>query len=419
MSRPRDWTPLRPADPVGGDPAAIARLAQRYAATAAAINTAATALREIRDSATVWDSEAGRTFRDRTTEVGATIVQARDRYDRTAAALAGYATTLDGIQAEADLVLARAKRAEEARDAAWRARERNAALPEPDTVADGRAHDDAAASTADIHAADEDLRELEDEWRSAGNAAAGAIEEINSRDELRDDVWDDLLDAVGTITEWAGALSAVLGVIAAVLSFIPALQPFAALLAAAALVLGLVSLVGNSVLLAHGRASLGDVLLGVASVVTFGAGRAFVLADHAVRWGARGLAKPAFIQSLRAQGASPRRAEKIARTHRVTGGGRPARANADRAASGSGFWPTRSEWASAYRPSSIHKRSETGRPPVFPADTGRLPEVAAALRRARYSGTGANASRGAGLVADGAQLPWPEGPSRPLRGVTR
>ncbi|MDK3257882.1 hypothetical protein [Blastococcus capsensis] len=413
MSRPRDWTPLRPSDPVGGDPAAIARLAQRYAATAAAISTAASALREIHDSATVWESEAGSAFRDRTTEVGDTIVQARERYDRTATALAGYATTLDGIQAEADLVLARAKRAEEARDAAWRARERNAALSEPDPAADGRAHDDAAAATADIHAAGEALRELEDDWRSAGNAAADAIEQITSGDGLQDDVWDDLLDAVGVITEWAGGLSAALGVLSAFMSLIPVLQPSAAFLAAAALVLGLVSLAGNSVLLVHGRASPRDVLLGVVSVVTFGAGRAFVLAGHAVRQGARGLARPAFIRSMRARGASPRQAERMAREHRVTGGGRPAKATVDRAASGSGFWPTRSEWASAYRPSSIHTPPATGRPPEFPAGTDRIPEIAAALRRARYADTGAGVSDAAGLVASGLQLPIPEGPPRP------
>ena len=38
---------------MGGDPGAVARLARRYADTAAAINTAATALREIHGSATV------------------------------------------------------------------------------------------------------------------------------------------------------------------------------------------------------------------------------------------------------------------------------------------------------------------------------------------------------------------------------
>ncbi|CCG04504.1 hypothetical protein [Blastococcus saxobsidens] len=413
MSRPRDWTPLRPSDPVGGDPAAIARLAQRYAATAAAISTAATALREIHDSTTVWESEAGRAFRDRTTEVGDTIVQARERYERTAAALAGYATTLDGIQAEADLVLARAKRAEAARDAAWRARERNSALSEADPVAGSRAHDDAAAATADIHAAGADLRELEDEWRSAGNAAADAIEEVNSGDRLEDDVWDDLLDAVRVITGWAGDLSALLGVLSVALSVIPALQPFAALLAAAALVLGLVSLAGSSVLLFHGRAALGDVLLGVVSVVTFGAGRAFVLAGQAVRQGARGLARPAFIRSQRARGASPRQADRIALTGRVTGGGRPAKANTTRAVSGSGCWPTRSEWASAYRPSSIHTPPATGRAPEFPAGTDCLPEVAAALRRARYADTGAQVSGVAGLGVSSAQLTIPEGPPRP------
>ncbi|MGY1723575.1 hypothetical protein [Blastococcus sp. SYSU DS0533] len=380
MSRPRDWSPLRSSDPVGGDAQAIARLARRYAGTAAAITTAATALREIHGSATAWDSGAGRAFRQRTAEVAGTIEQALARYQGTAAALAGYARTLQDVQARADVVLARAKRAEEDRDAAWRARERAAAQPESDPVAERRAYEDAAAATGGIQAADEELAILEAEWRAAGNAAADAIDDVVGADDLADGSWDDVLDVVAVVTGWAGVLSAVLGLVAFSLGTIPGLQPFAAALAGLALVAGAVSLVGNTVLLRSGRAGLDAVLWDAVGVLTFGAGRAFAVAGRAVATGTRGLARPSLVQHLRGSGMTRREAEAASAV--VASPGAAASALASRARDPRGWLPTRGEWAEAYRPSGLLRGPVAGpRPFVHPQATA-APQVRTGLSRA-------------------------------------
>ncbi|SEL00495.1 hypothetical protein SAMN04515665_10777 [Blastococcus sp. DSM 46786] len=379
MIRPRDWSPLRPADPVGGDAAAVVRLARRYADTATAITTAATALREIHGSATAWNSDAGRAFRQRTVEVAGAIEQAHARYEGAAAALAGYARTLEDVQARADVVLARAQRAEEARDAAWRARERAAAQAEPDPVAERRAHDDAAAATGGIRAAGEELDALEAEWRAAGTSAADAIDDVLGADDLADGFWDDVLDVVAVVTGWAGLLSAALGLAAFFLGTIPGLQPFAAALAGAALVAGAVSLVGNTVLLASGRAELDAVLWDAVGVLTFGAGRAFALAGRAVATGTRGLARPSLVQHLRGSGMTRREAKEASGV--AASPGAAASALTSRARDPRGWLPTRGEWAEAYRPSGL-LRDPGGPPPfVHPAATA-APQVQAGLSRA-------------------------------------
>ncbi|MCF6506824.1 hypothetical protein E9549_05300 [Blastococcus sp. MG754426] len=379
MSRPRDWSPLRPSDPVGGDAGAVARLARQYAGTAAAITTAATALREIHGSATVWDSGAGRAFRERTAEVAGTIEQALARYEGTAAALAGYARALEDVQARADVVLARAREAEEARDAAWRARERAAAQPEPDPVAERRAHDDAAAATGGIRAAGEELASLEAEWRAAGETAADAVDDVLGADDLADGFWDDVLDVIAVVTGWAGKVAGALGLAAFLLGAIPGLQPFAAPFAALALAAGAVSLVGNTVLLASGRAGLDAVLWDVAGVLTFGAGRAFALAGRAVATGTRGLARPSLVTHLRGSGMTRREARAASRV--AASPGPAAGALTSRARDPRGWLPTRGEWAEAYRRSGLWRDPVAGPPTFLPTAATAAPQVQTGLSR--------------------------------------
>ncbi|TYP83651.1 WXG100 family type VII secretion target [Blastococcus xanthinilyticus] len=404
MSRPRAWSPLRTDDPVGGNPDAVARLAQRYSDTAEAITTAVTALRAIHDSATVWNSEAGRAFRERTSEVAGTIEQAHARYAATADALATYAGALADVQADAEAVLARARHAQSDRIAADTGRTRNAEQAEPDPVTDSRLADDSAAATARIRAADEELAGIEARWDAVGSTAAAAIEDINSGDPLEDSAWDDFLDLVSTVTEWAGKLSAVLGVIAAYLGAIPGLQAFAAAFAGAALIAGVVSLAGNSLLAVNGRATLSAVLWDVVGVLTFGAGRAFALAGRSVLTGTRGLARPSYIRHLRSDGLSRSAARETVRRQGVPAGGSAAGALAGRARNTTGWVPTRGEWAEAYRPSGLFRDVPTGPAPVIPPQTLAAPEVAAGLRRAEHAQRGADVSSFIGTVGDGRTL---------------
>lgn len=404
MSRPRDWSPLRESDPVGGDPTEITRLAERYANTATAINAAAEALRTIHDSETVWESDAGRAFRDRTLDTAGTVQKAFRRYEQTAAALEAYARILRQVQECADGALQQARLAQAEKEAAERAIRRNAELPVPDPAMELRLGEDVRLAENRITRAAGDAEKAEQDWRTAGSRAADAIDDVISEDGLSNSWWDDTLDVVSAITAVMGRLSAVFGMLALVFSLVPFLQPFAAVFGALALGTGLLSLLGNSLLYANGRATLGDVIWDLVGVVSFGAGRAFTLAGRSMATGARGLAKPAFVRSLRQAGHSSRQARRIARAQGITGGGRAAKTSAARAGSPSGLWPTRSEWVDAYRPQNIYKDIVSGPSPALPGGTESLPEVAAALRRSAIAARTATTAGALGGVAAGRTL---------------
>lgn len=362
--------------------AEIQRLARRYADTAQAITRATSALQQIHGSATAWNSDAGRAFRERTITVADAIGAARDRYEETAEALATYARTLDGLQTEADLALARAKRAEEAQRTASRARERNASLPAPDPAVDGRAQEELVTTGAAIRTADAELADLEDSWRSAGQVAADAIEEISTANGLADDSWDDVLHVVAGVTALAGELSAAFGVMALVCSVIPGLQALAAVLGGLALVTCAVSLAGNVTLYANDCATLSDVIWDTVGVLSFGAGRAFALAGRAMTTGTRGLARSSYIGHLQSTGITRAAARSSARAAGVPAPGTAASALASRARNPYGWLPTRGEWAAAYRPSRLVQDAVPGPAPFIHPATMQAPEVAAGVDRA-------------------------------------
>lgn len=116
MGRPVDWTPLADSDPVPGDPAEVARLARRYADTAAEVTRQAANLRTLA-SAEGWDSDAGRTFAEAAGGLAADLEKTRHRYAEVAGALRDWSPRLDDVQARADQALAEAKAAQAEIDA--------------------------------------------------------------------------------------------------------------------------------------------------------------------------------------------------------------------------------------------------------------------------------------------------------------
>lgn len=396
MTRPRDWHPLAEHDPVPGDPYEVRRLAQRFADTATAIRTAVDTLNEIHDSGTVWESEAGREFKTKTRDTADTIDKAFRRYDEASGALSTYATKLEQVQGDADNLLTRARQAQQDLEDA----ERSLGQAEPEQQS-GR-EGDVADAEGSVAALQRDLEPIRQDWDDAGKQAADAIDDVVGDDGLKDGFWDNFLGFVEDLTELMGKLSAIFGVLALICTFVPFLQPFAALFGALAFVTGLISLAGNLLLLANGRATLGDVLWDLVGVVSFGAGRAFQLGARTMVKVARGLAKPAFIQVLRRGGTSFRQAKRIARARSITGGGREAKQLSRAYRRGEVSWlPKGAQWRTAFtRPFTDIN------PATFdlPADIAALGPVRVALRHSQYASATAISAGVAGNVGDGVAL---------------
>jgi hypothetical protein len=116
MSRPADWTPLAAADPVPGDPVAVARVGRRLQQVADQISADVSWLRSL-CTAQFWDSGAGQAFREQVDDAAAKLARTHDRYLAAALALGsglsgpGYASALERAQALSLRALTQAQRA--------------------------------------------------------------------------------------------------------------------------------------------------------------------------------------------------------------------------------------------------------------------------------------------------------------------
>jgi hypothetical protein len=116
MSRPADWTPLAGADPVPGDPVAVARVGRRLQQVADQISADVSWLRSL-CTAQFWDSGAGHAFHEQVDEAAAKLARTHDRYLAAALALGsslsgpGYASALERAQALSLRALTQAQRA--------------------------------------------------------------------------------------------------------------------------------------------------------------------------------------------------------------------------------------------------------------------------------------------------------------------
>lgn len=266
--RPRDWSVLRTADPVPGDPEALRQLAQRYADTAEAVQRGVDGLGRLHDSGTVWDSAAGTAFSSRTGETARLLAAVAPRYTAAAQVLHRYAAELEQVQHDADVALLRARLAadERAADDPWRGW-----MPGDDPVEHAARMARLAQAEARLAAADRALQAAEAAWSDIGRTAAGALEEATSADDLDDGRWDPLA-VVETVTAAAADLSVALGAAALVLAVVPGLQPFAGLAGVFSMATGVLSVTGQGVLLANDRVSGEEFLRSLAgTLVSVGA----------------------------------------------------------------------------------------------------------------------------------------------------
>ena len=448
MSRPRDWHPLAPRDPVPGDVDELARLAQRYLDTAEAIADARDSLDRISMHGS-WDSDAGRAFTREAEGTAEAVRQAHVRYQRAAEGLARYVQELRDVQEDADALLRRAQQADDDLLAA-RARERTARSAAPDSPEaaglDARRHEVTAAE-AEIARMSAQLREvLVPRWEAAGDRAASALERISSVDGLQDSRWDDLVGAVKALGEWAGKASAILGVLALACAIVPFLQPFAALFGALALVTGAVALAGSGLAWAEGRGSGSDVAWNAVGVLSFGVGRAFTGVARGLGRAAAAGARPSYVSALRAGGSTRAQARATARSVNWSGTrgvahGRAARA---RAAERRAWLPRPREIAASLSPGGVVREvvgdlraasavRAGGRLPSrapdalletvrdLPPPVRATPEVGAAIRDATRAGNVATAAGAASSYSDARELdvPLPPFQAPPVPGSAR
>ncbi|MFD1825192.1 MULTISPECIES: hypothetical protein [Mumia] len=399
MGRRKDWSPLRDSDPTPGDPYDVRKLAADLRGTADAIDAAVKALDKIHDSATAWESDSGREFKEKTRETSDTIKKAYERYDKVSSALSTYATTLDTLQDEADAVMTRAITVQ-------------AEIDDAERRVDTAGEDEQSTADKDLQAAEDklgplrtQLEEIHGDWDRAGNTAKNSIDEVLGSDGLKDSTWDNVAGFLKGLADIMGTLSAILGVLAAICAVIPFLQPFAALFGALALLTGLVSLLANVALLAGGKGSWENVIWDAVGVLSFGAGRAFTSASRSLVAAARGLAKPAYIKSLRTAGVSARSANRQASRLRVTQGGREAKVLGRQFENGQLSWkPRASDWkqvfSNPFKDVANLKFANYG----LPRDIAALPLVSSALRQSRYVAAGAYGVGAIGSMADLKQI---------------
>jgi hypothetical protein len=307
MGRPSDWSPVAAGDPVPGDVADARDLARRYARTAEAIRTAGQRLRQLHAAGR---SQALDAFREVTGDTASKIEKAEGRYQVTADALGGWADDLEGVQAEADAALGRAKDAEI--DRHRYDQQAQAATDDAEKKRLERLRDDAQGRV------DAERRRVEgchDTWNDAGNRRAGQIKDIIDHDDVKDSFWDNLSGVLSAIANIAGAIAAIAGVAALLVGWIPVIgQALAGILGTVALIATAVSLVLHLALLIGGKGSWGDVLLDAFSLATFGVGRAFTSAAKASTLGSRALTRVAAARGLRGAGMARGAASATVRT---------------------------------------------------------------------------------------------------------
>ncbi|MDT0307481.1 hypothetical protein RM780_10955 [Streptomyces sp. DSM 44917] len=277
--RPGDWHPLTEdgRDPVPGDWELVQEAAVRYRRTADAIQRARTLLREVTDSEQGWQSDAGRAFREKATELSDDVFRAYGRYDAAANALAGYWPELQDAQDESLSLRTQAQEAQGQID-------RLGPQVEAAAEEDAENHDQHGTLQGDLEGAQAQLASLRSRLSeivgakdAAAQRAADAIGDFIGSDGLEDGFWDhvggalasirDALIAIGNI---AGFIAAWAGIAALLVGWIPIIgQALAGILGTIALIATCFSLIGN--ILKGDWVGAG---LDVLGIVTFGIARA-------------------------------------------------------------------------------------------------------------------------------------------------
>jgi hypothetical protein len=331
VSRPPDWAPLAPADPVPGDPVEVALSGSRLMGVADQIKADVAWLRSL-CTAQFWDSGAGEAFQGQVDDAAGKLAKAHERYLAAGQALGtsltgpGYVGVLDQAQALSVRALNQAQDAWSAMRTQLAAAEvankgfvPYAGTPSLSVFSSQPKLDSAGnpvplfappgastalttavsrynASALDYRTANGWLAEAVANRDAAAARAAAAIAAAIGADGLEDQtgVWHDITSAadaafgwgeqhwaqvVGDIATVCGWIASVLAVLALIFAFI--CPPLALALEGMALTLTELATVCDIILAVFGKGSWLALGLDVISLVTFGWGRNLLRAGEA------------------------------------------------------------------------------------------------------------------------------------------
>jgi hypothetical protein len=333
MTRPVDWSPLADSDPVPGDPTEVARLARRYADTAAEVTRQAANLRTLA-TAEGWDSDAGREFAEGAGELAGDLEKTHHRYSEVAGALRDWSPHLDDVQARADRALQDAKAAQAEMDANRPVTPDSppppdAPPPTPTEVAAEKRRADAYdGASGRLEAARRALAEAvgdRDEWeRSSANRIRDAIDD----DGLKDSWWDKVSGWVSDNAGWIKAVTDILSWVATGLAIVALFIPGVNIIAFLAIAFAVATLVGHTVLASTGNGSWADVIIDAVGLATLGAGKIAMRGVKGAQQATRLAGSRAAGRAAASTARSATRAQRVALANRLGRGGPRARATA-------------------------------------------------------------------------------------------
>ena len=266
-----DWSPLGlDSDPVRADPDAVSSAQQRYQLIANTIDDATAKLQQIINSNS--ESLAGQYvagLKSSASTLNDSLTKAGVRYHDVASQISIYEPDLDQGLSETAGALSDAEAAQTAQNKA-------SSMPDPQKGSDGtispeeQQKGDAktkATSDADgqMSAAKTRLNNALDALNVAGKRFGDAVNSKNYKDGLTDTL-KDKIDAV------FAEISKVFAIIGMILGVLAILIPGVDVLVFAGIAAGAVTLIANSVLYAHGKGSLADVIMGAVGLGLAGLG---------------------------------------------------------------------------------------------------------------------------------------------------
>lgn len=316
MFRPCDWVPLAEADPLPGDPDAIAAEAARLVRLGQDMRVQSARLRQIGADSTLIGAYADE-LRSAAGTLAGDLDESAERYERVGSALSGWAPEL--AEAQRVTLQARTKAI-----AAEELRQRSVPLFEESTWGQNAASalvDPAAASRlagqieADALLAEARrlLLDAVEQAQARGRHYAGLIEEAS--DILKDGRWDNFKDWADRNVDWIESYTDNLGWVATAAAVGAIFLPGANVLVLTALGITALSAATHATLLATGNGSWADLGLDIFALATFGAGAA----------AARGL-KSAQLAARTAAAAEARDATSRAVLYEARNAGRAATA---------------------------------------------------------------------------------------------
>jgi len=300
-----------PYRPLEGNPDELIAKARHYQEIGNAIARSANTLKAIGEEHEMT-SKAVDALRDSSKSVGEDIDKARERYQKTAAALLTYGAALRTAQDKANtaisLITTRQGEADAAHRASTKAHDNASTATDADksTAQTAATKAQTAATEADgaLHAAQQQWRDALDEKNNAASTAITAIVDVVDKHNngLKDSWWDDwgsaLFSILKTICDYAGIL-------AIFLSWVPVLGQILLVLAAVGAVLDLID---SIIKVVNGEGSWGDVFLAaVGAVLTLAGGKLIELAAK----GAKGMVVLKGAEALRAEGKNVRVEMKV------------------------------------------------------------------------------------------------------------